>query len=63
MKKLLVGLGVLAFGYVAFKMGYNAGSFDNDPVCKELYKKYSNNEISFDEYLDKVCKRKEELGL
>lgn len=63
MKKLLVGLGFVAVGYIAFKMGYNAGSFDNDPVCKELYEKYSKNEISFNEYLDKVCKRKEELGL
>ena len=63
MKKVLVGLGFLAVGYIAFKMGYNAGSFDNDPVCKELYEKYSKNEISFNEYLDKVYKRKEELGL
>lgn len=63
MKKLLVGLGVIAVGYVAFKMGYNAGCFDSDPVCKDLYNKYSKNEISFNEYLDKVCKRKEELGL
>ena len=63
MKKLLVGLGFVAVGYIAFKMGYNAGSFDNDPVCKELYEKYSKNEISFNEYIDKICKRKEELGL
>ena len=62
MKKVLVGQGVLAFGYVAFKMGYNAGCFDSDPVCKELYEKYSKNEISFNEYIDRVCKRKEELG-
>lgn len=63
MKKLLVGLGFVAVGYIAFKMGYNAGSFDNDPVCKKLYEKYSKNEITFEEYLNKVCKRKEELGL
>ena len=62
MKKVLVGLGVIAVGYVAFKMGYNAGCFDSDPVCKDLYDKYSKNEISFNEYIDKVCKRKEELG-
>lgn len=62
MKKVLMGLGIVALGYICYKSGYSAGSFDADPECQKLYKDYLDGNITFDEYLRKVLKRKEELN-
>lgn len=62
MKKILIGLGIMAIGYVCYKSGYSAGSFDTDPEYQRIYQDYLNGKINFDEYLRKILKRKEELN-
>lgn len=62
MKKILMGLGIMAIGYVCYKSGYSAGSFDADPECQKIYQDYLNGKINFDEYLRLILKRKNELN-
>jgi len=62
MKKVLMGLGIVALGYICYKSGYSAGSFDADSECQRIYKDYLDGKINFDEYLRLIIKRKNELN-